>query len=77
MPKSEWLDKLVFRRMSEIHAVCIRNVLCCAWLNMAQVETEKSNNLYLYIDLPRFDFPVIFSELVEFLMCIYILIITA
>jgi phosphatidylinositol 3-kinase len=21
MPKSEWLDKLVFRRMSEIHAV--------------------------------------------------------
>jgi phosphatidylinositol 3-kinase len=47
MPKSEWLDKLVFRRMSEIHAV----------------ETEKSNNLYLYIDLPRFDFPIIFSEL--------------
>ncbi|KAI9440788.1 atypical/PIKK/PI3K protein kinase, partial [Lactarius indigo] len=47
MPKSEWLDKLVFRRMSEIHAV----------------ETEKSNSLYLYIDLPRFDFPIIFSEL--------------
>jgi hypothetical protein len=36
------------------------------------VETEKSNNLYLYIDLPRFDFPVIFSELVEFLSCIYV-----
>lgn len=32
-----------------------------------KVETEKSNNLYLYIDLPRFDFPVIFSELVRFL----------
>ena len=31
-----------------------------------KVETEKSNNLYLYIDLPRFDFPIIFSELVEF-----------
>ncbi|KAI0319647.1 atypical/PIKK/PI3K protein kinase [Amylostereum chailletii] len=46
LPKSEWLDKLVFRKMSEIHAA----------------ETEKSNNLYLYIDLPRFDFPVIFSE---------------
>lgn len=27
-----------------------------------QAETEKSENLYLYIDLPRFDFPVIFSE---------------
>lgn len=24
MPKSEWLDKLVFRRMSEIHAVRAR-----------------------------------------------------
>jgi phosphatidylinositol 3-kinase len=24
MPKSEWLDKLVFRRMSEIHAVRTR-----------------------------------------------------
>jgi phosphatidylinositol 3-kinase len=22
MPKSDWLDKLVFRRMEEIHAVC-------------------------------------------------------
>ena len=28
----------------------------------AQAETEKSENLFLYIDLPRFDFPVIFSE---------------
>lgn len=46
LPRSEWLDKLTFRKMSEIHAA----------------ETEKSNNLYLYIDLPRFDFPVIFSE---------------
>ena len=27
-----------------------------------QAETEKSENLFLYIDLPRFDFPVIFSE---------------
>ena len=46
LPRSEWLDKLTFRKMSEIHAA----------------ETEKSNSLYLYIDLPRFDFPVIFSE---------------
>ncbi|KAI0027323.1 atypical/PIKK/PI3K protein kinase [Vararia minispora EC-137] len=46
LPKSDWLDKLTFRKMSEIHAA----------------ETEKSKNLYLYIDLPRFDFPVIFSE---------------
>ncbi|KAF9463883.1 atypical/PIKK/PI3K protein kinase [Collybia nuda] len=46
LPKSDWLDKLAFRKMEEIHAA----------------ETEKSENLFLYIDLPRFDFPVIFSE---------------
>ncbi|KIO18071.1 hypothetical protein M407DRAFT_226452 [Tulasnella calospora MUT 4182] len=47
MPKTDWLDGLTFRKMEEVHAA----------------ETEKSDNLYLYIDLPRFDFPVIFSEL--------------
>ncbi|KAF8896526.1 putative atypical/PIKK/PI3K protein kinase [Infundibulicybe gibba] len=46
LPKSDWLDKMAFRKMEEIHAA----------------ETEKSNNLFLYIDLPRFDFPVVFSE---------------
>ncbi|OCH90330.1 atypical/PIKK/PI3K protein kinase [Obba rivulosa] len=46
MPKLDWLDALAFRKMEEIHAA----------------ETEKSENLFLYIDLPRFDFPVIFSE---------------
>ncbi|KAJ3525845.1 hypothetical protein NMY22_g10404 [Coprinellus aureogranulatus] len=46
LPKNEWLDKMSFRKMEEIHAA----------------ETEKSENLFLYIDLPRFDFPVIFCE---------------
>ncbi|EIM86502.1 atypical/PIKK/PI3K protein kinase [Stereum hirsutum FP-91666 SS1] len=46
LPKSDWLDKMAFRKMTEIHAA----------------ETEKSDNLFLYVDLPRFDFPVIFSE---------------
>ncbi|KAH9943716.1 atypical/PIKK/PI3K protein kinase [Amylocystis lapponica] len=46
LPKSDWLDAMAFRKMAEIHAA----------------EAEKSENLYLYIDLPRFDFPVIFSE---------------
>ena len=27
-----------------------------------QAESEKSDNLFLYIDLPKFDFPVVFSE---------------
>lgn len=30
--------------------------------HLHQAEAEKSENLFLYIDLPRFDFPVIFSE---------------
>jgi hypothetical protein len=34
-----------------------------------QAETEKSENLFLYIDLPRFDFPVIFSEPVGCELC--------
>nr|GAT46026.1 atypical/PIKK/PI3K protein kinase [Mycena chlorophos] len=46
LQKSEWLDKLAWRKMEEVHAA----------------ETAKSENLFLYIDLPRFDFPVIFSE---------------
>ncbi|GBE88499.1 atypical/PIKK/PI3K protein kinase [Sparassis latifolia] len=46
LPKSDWLDAMAFRKMAEIHAA----------------ETEKSENLFLYIDLPRFDFPVVFSE---------------
>ncbi|KAF9048681.1 kinase-like domain-containing protein [Panaeolus papilionaceus] len=49
LPRSEWLDKMTFRKMEEIHAV-------------SSAETEKSENLFLYIDLPRFDFPVIFNE---------------
>lgn len=31
-------------------------------LTRAKAETEKSENLFLYIDLPRFDFPVVFTE---------------
>lgn len=46
LPKNDWLDKMSFRKMEEIHAT----------------ETEKSESLFLYVDLPRFDFPVIFCE---------------
>lgn len=31
-------------------------------LHCSQAESEKSENLFLYLDLPRFDFPVVFSE---------------
>ncbi|GAA5933309.1 hypothetical protein JCM10213_001246 [Rhodosporidiobolus nylandii] len=42
----DWLDKLAFRQIEKIH----------------KAESEKSEHLFLYIDLPRFDFPVVFSE---------------
>ncbi|CAG8445823.1 22319_t:CDS:10, partial [Dentiscutata erythropus] len=46
MAKLEWLDNLAFRQIEKIH----------------KQESSKSKNLYLYIDLPKFDFPVVFSE---------------
>ncbi|CAG8484223.1 3625_t:CDS:2 [Diversispora eburnea] len=46
MSKLEWLDNLAFRQIEKIH----------------KQESSKSKNLYLYIDLPKFDFPVVFSE---------------
>ncbi|GAA6060356.1 hypothetical protein JCM10212_004540 [Sporobolomyces blumeae] len=46
VPRLDWLDKLAFRQIEKIH----------------KAESEKSENLFLYIDLPRFDFPVVFSE---------------
>lgn len=64
LPRSNWLDKLAFRKMEEVHAVLCSCQLCVrfTYTGDEQAETEKSENLFLYIDLPRFDFPVIFSE---------------
>lgn len=67
MPKSDWLDKLVFRRMEEMHAVCCDLSPAETNVHSAQAETDKSENLFLYIDLPRFDFPVVFTEPVRLL----------
>ncbi|WVQ78275.1 hypothetical protein IAT38_000360 [Cryptococcus sp. DSM 104549] len=44
--KIDWLDRLAFRQIEKAHAV----------------EAAKSDKLYLYVDLPKFDFPVVFSE---------------
>ncbi|CAG8726130.1 17305_t:CDS:10, partial [Acaulospora morrowiae] len=46
MAKLEWLDNLAFRQIEKIH----------------KQESSKSKNLYLYIDLHKFDFPLVFSE---------------
>lgn len=47
--RMDWLDKLAFRQIERIHAR----------------EAETSSNLFLYVDLVRFDFPVVFSEAVS------------
>lgn len=49
IPRVEWLDVLVSRQMERIHAE----------------EARTSTSLFLYVDLPRFDFPVVFSESVS------------
>ncbi|KDE07724.1 phosphatidylinositol 3-kinase [Microbotryum lychnidis-dioicae p1A1 Lamole] len=44
--REDWVDKLAFRQIEKSY----------------QLEASKSPHLFLYIDLPRFDFPVVFSE---------------
>ena len=69
LQKCDWLDKLAFRRMEEIHAVSLFFALECATgykLIFYKAEANKSDNFFLYIDLPRFDFPIVFSEPVSF-----------
>ncbi|GMK59473.1 hypothetical protein CspeluHIS016_0800790 [Cutaneotrichosporon spelunceum] len=46
VPKIDWLDRIAFRQIERAHAA----------------EAKQSDNLYLYIDLPRFDFPIVYSE---------------
>jgi phosphatidylinositol 3-kinase len=64
LPKNDWLDRLAFRRIEEIHTVMFSRRISSLSLTLGQAEEAKSENLYLYIDLPRFDFPVIFDEMV-------------
>ncbi|OZJ02698.1 hypothetical protein BZG36_04601 [Bifiguratus adelaidae] len=41
-----WLDNLAFRQIEKIH----------------KKETLNSKDMFLYVDLPKFDFPLVFSE---------------
>ncbi|CAO3673179.1 unnamed protein product [Umbelopsis vinacea] len=43
----DWLDSLAFRQIERIH----------------QEATEKSDQLYLYVDFPKFDFPLVYGEM--------------
>ncbi|KAE8211324.1 hypothetical protein CF327_g4909, partial [Tilletia walkeri] len=46
LPRVDWLDKLAFRHIERIHST----------------EATASNALFLYIDLPRFDLPIVYCE---------------
>jgi hypothetical protein len=64
MTKIDWLDRMAFRQIERVHAVSGSVVLAVARSD-SQAEASKSDKLYLYVDLPKFDFPVVFSEQVS------------
>ncbi|SPO21038.1 related to phosphatidylinositol 3-kinase [Ustilago trichophora] len=46
LPRVDWLDKLAYRQVEKVY----------------QVESQSSDRLFLYIDLPRFELPIVFCE---------------
>ncbi|KAJ3023312.1 Phosphatidylinositol (PI) 3-kinase [Thoreauomyces humboldtii] len=46
MARVDWLDQLTFREIERIN----------------RTETVQTKHMYLYIDLPQFDFPLVYSE---------------
>ncbi|PWN50000.1 phosphatidylinositol 3-kinase [Violaceomyces palustris] len=46
LPRIDWLDKLAYRQIEKVH----------------KMESENSDDLFLYIDMPRFDLPIVFCE---------------
>jgi phosphatidylinositol 3-kinase len=72
MPHLDWLDKMTFAEIEKIHAVSRRQFQHLAYIpsltarlsisTMLQAESAKSPHLFLYIDLLKFDFPVVFAE---------------
>ena len=67
----DWLDALAFRQIEKIHKVysgIILFILEDLHFNLTnfvdvQEETEKSHDLHLYIDFPKFDFPLVYGEM--------------
>jgi phosphatidylinositol 3-kinase len=46
LPHLLWLDKLAYRQIEKVHAE----------------ESLQSNDVYLYVDLPRFETPIVYCE---------------
>jgi phosphatidylinositol 3-kinase len=49
LPRLDWLDNLAFRKIERLHTSIKSN-------------GQVSDEVFIYIDFPRFDFPVIYSE---------------
>jgi phosphatidylinositol 3-kinase len=49
LPRLDWLDNLAFRKIEQLHTSLKSN---------GQVHED----IFVYIDFPRFDFPIVFSE---------------
>src|SRR6202044_73328 len=49
LPRLDWLDNLAFRKIEKLHTSLKSN---------GQVHED----IFVYIDFPRFDFPIVFSE---------------
>ncbi|KAG0635478.1 kinase-like domain-containing protein [Tuber brumale] len=47
LPRIDWLDNLAFRQIERINK---------------EATTEDKNDHYLFIDFPRFDFPIVFAD---------------
>ena len=50
LPRVDWLDNLAFRKIEQLHT-------------SIKSHGQVSEDVFIYIDFPRFDFPVVFSEL--------------
>ncbi len=49
LPRLDWLDNLAFRKIEQLHTSIKSN-------------GQISEEIFIYIDFPRFDFPIVFSQ---------------
>jgi phosphatidylinositol 3-kinase len=50
LPRLDWLDNLAFRKIEQLHTSIKSN------------GQQVTDEVFVYIDFPRFDFPIIYSE---------------
>ena len=72
----DWMDHLLFREMERINKVkTVHYVSKIFYIDInsnLQEESDKSKGFYLYIEMPVFDFPLVYDEDLydlEFPMC--------